>query len=90
MATQGDKNLSKWFNDTMHNTTASAFGADYLDTKHNKSKHIRDLFKGWDEAIYGHDMLEHQQDRQLYDHHKLYAKHLKHQIDINSTKFIKK
>ena len=89
MATQGDKNLSKWFNDKMTDTTVSAFGDNYLDTTHNKSQHIRNLFKGWDAAIYGHDMLEHQQDRQLYEHHKLYEKHLKKQIEMNSTKFIK-
>ena len=45
MATQGDKNLSKWFNDKMTDTTVSAFGDNYLDTTHNKSQHIRNLLK---------------------------------------------
>ena len=90
MTAKGDNALSKWFDDTMSKTTASAFGDNYLDTKNNKSKSIRDLFKGWDETIYGHDMLEYQRDKQLYGHHKLYDKHLKHQIAINSIKFIKK
>ena len=80
-----DKVFDKWFVESMTEKTKQAFDSDYLDTKNNKSKHIRNLFKDWDDVIYGHELLKYQKDRQLYDHVGLYQKHLQKHIEQSNN-----
>ena len=73
------------FNNLMQIKTANAFGKDYLDTKNNSSKHIRNLFKDWDAHIYSQEALRQYEAnpniKYLQEYVEGYEKHLKNHIE---------
>mgnify|MGYP001443185397 CR=1 FL=1 len=78
-----DKALAKWYNDKMDQTTRETFGKNYLDTKNHECKHIRDMFKDWDDATYGQQVLEHGSRMDVLKYTEMYKKHLTNRVNTS-------